>query len=162
MHAPDPQQEPRVDHNQPKWLRAFEDGYGVMRAGLYDSPQPDPDDHWANGETLTDETDAAMVSKALKDATHSPETVDQPTEPLETALLGIAYARLKRNTSRPLSVNVPSKLETWMLRTPDDDGDEHRCWVMATDDNTAKTAAAVLAFDRMLSDGKTDRSQWSN
>ena len=153
MHAPDPQQEPRVDHNQPKWLRAFEDGYGVMRAGLYDSPQPDQNDHWAEGEILTDELDAAMVTEALKDTLRSPAFLGCPTEPIENALLGLAYARLEQNTNRPLNVNVPTKLETWTVRVATDTGYE-RTHVRATDDEIATTIAAVLMFHKVLSNAK--------
>ena len=65
----------------------------MLRAGLYDAPGPDPDDHWANGETLTDETDAAMISTCLAGA---------GTETMRTALLGIAYARISEARPRPL------------------------------------------------------------
>ena len=88
----DRQEDRRVEVNQQQqWLRVFEDGHGVPRAGLYDSPYPHYNDHWADGEAVTDETDAAMVEKTLEYP--RPET----RETVKTGSPQTSVGRLRRD-----------------------------------------------------------------
>ena len=114
----------------------------MLRAGLYDTPGPDPDDHWAEGETFTDETDAAMVAKCL--AGTKPAT-------MKTALLGIAYTRIADKRTRPLNIAVPTTLKVWTVRVdPDKTGPDDVRYVMSDCSDAAKATAAVLTFDRTM------------
>ena len=121
-----------------QWLRVFEDGNDVLRAGLYDTPGPDPDDHWALGETVTDEVDAAMIAKFLPGA--SRDTVCG-------ALLGIAYTRISNSRPRPLNIAVPERLKPWSVRIPTDKGHSDIHYVMADGSDAAKAVAAMLVVD---------------
>ena len=105
------------DEPQKQWLRVFTDGHDVLRAGLYDTPQPDLDDHWANGETLTDETDAAMISTCLAGA---------GTETMKTALLGIAYARISDVRPRPLTSGCPNGSSRGRCESPTSSEGRHQ------------------------------------
>ena len=137
----------RVDDDpQKQWLRVFRDGHDVLRAGLYDTAQPDLDDHWANGETLTDETDAAMITTCLAGA---------GTETMKTALLGIAYARISDARPRPLNIGVPEQLKPWAVRVADSAGKDDIQYVMADCSDAAKATAAVLAFERTMRKART-------
>ena len=89
-----------------RWLRVFEDGNGVLVAGLYDSPDPEQNDHWANGDPATDELDAQMAAKCIPYG---------DTEAMKTAILAIANSgstqgESSRSASRfpPISSRGPS------------------------------------------------------
>ena len=123
----------------PRWLRVFEDGNGVLVAGLYDAPDPDVNDHWANGDPATDEADAAMAAKCIPYG---------DTDSMKTALLGIAYRRVYDRRTEPIRVEVPADLKPWAVRTPGKDGPDDIEYVMSSSDIAAKATAAVFAFDR--------------
>ena len=88
------------------FLRVFPNGYGHLRAGLYPTAEPGPDDHWANGETLTDQADMLRAS-----ADHPDDDALQHEQ-----LLVAAYLRLDHDRSRPLNVYVPTELRPWATR----------------------------------------------
>lgn len=96
-----------VDNNlEPAFLRILEDGAGRLRAGLCPTPEPRPEDHEANGSTLTTEADAIGA-----EARHpSSRTLQQEQ------LLITAYLRLDHDRSRPLHVYVPDTLRPWAVR----------------------------------------------
>ena len=123
----------------PRWLRVFENGNGVLVAGLYDGPDPDVNDHWANGEPATDEADAAMAAKCIPYG---------HTESMKTALLGIAYQRIYDRRTEPIRVEVPAELKPWAVRTPGKDGPDDIEYVMSSSEIAAKATAAVFAFDK--------------
>ena len=96
-----------VDSNiETTFLRVFPDGNGNLRAGLYPTAEPGPDDHWANAETLTDEADAL---RAVAD--HPADEALQREQ-----LLVAAYLRLHHDRTKPLNVYVPAELRPWTAR----------------------------------------------
>ena len=123
----------------PRWLRVFEDGNGVLVAGLYDTPNPDVNDHWANGEPATDEADAAMAAKCIAYG---------DIDSMKTALLGIAYRRVYNRRTEPIRVEVPADLKPWAVRTPGNDRPDDIEYVMSSSEIAAKATAAVFAFDK--------------
>ena len=88
------------------FLRVFPDGDDHLRAGLYPTAEPGPDDHWANAETLTDEADA------LRAVTDHPNDEALQREQLLVA----AYLRLHHDRTKPLNVYVPAELHPWTTR----------------------------------------------
>lgn len=96
-----------VDNNlEPAFLRILKDGAGRLRAGLSPTPEPRPEDHDANGPTLTTEADAIGA-----EARHpSNQTLQQEQ------LLITAYLQLDHDRSRPLHVYVPDTLRPWAVR----------------------------------------------
>ena len=91
---------------EPAFLRVLKDGAGRLRAGLCPTPEPRPEDHEANGSTLTTEADAIGAA-----AQHpSSQTLQQEQ------LLITAYLRLDHDRSRPLHVYVPDTLRPWAVR----------------------------------------------
>ena len=88
------------------FLRVFRDEAGLLRAGLHPHAQATPDDHWNDGTTLTEATDA------LDAVTEHPdnETLQQER------LLVAAYERLCHDTTTPRNVYVPAELRPWAAR----------------------------------------------
>ena len=111
------------------FLRVFPDGPGHVRAGLYPTAEPEANDHWANGETLTDQADAIEAMTAHP----ANETLQQER------LLVAAYARLNHDTSRPLNVYVSSTLRPWAARFTIQD-QEILMYVTAATDTGARYA----------------------
>ena len=95
-----------------KALRAFPDGNGRMRAGLYATEEPRRSDSWAFGEVLTDLDDEAMAKNMLPGKTEAQAEV----------LLSIAYNRLEEaermgnETWKDLRIRVPTNLKVWAVR----------------------------------------------
>ena len=116
-------------------LRAFADGYDFLRAGLYDTKEPDINDHWAHGEVLTNRLDADLVVKWY------------PNDPEKqrATLLGVAYKRLKEDTGHAINVNVPESLKPWAVRMPTVTSNVTH--VMADSENVAIAVAAITSHD---------------
>lgn len=101
---------PGVQHGHPvddtlevSFLRVFRDETGLLRAGLHPHPQAVDTDHWDQGTTLTD------ASNALEAAAEHPgnETLQQER------LLVAAYQRLWHDTTTPRNFYVPTHLRPW-------------------------------------------------
>ena len=116
-------------------LRAFADGYEFLRAGLYDTKEPDINDHWTHGEVLTNQLDADLVVKVFPNN----------REKQRATLLGIAYKRLKEDTGHAINVNVPESLRPWAVRMPTITSNVTH--VMADSENVAKAVAAITSRD---------------
>ena len=125
-----------IDEDAPtQWLRVFRDGQGSLRAGLYESEKPDINDDWAHGEPLTDRADELLVER---------HAGGDPRFAVD-ALAGIAHRRLAGDKSRPLNVQVPARLEPWVVRGRMGVTDNVRVIVMATRAETALMVAALAA-----------------
>ena len=88
------------------FLRVFPDEAGLLRAGLHPHPQPVDTDHWDQGITLTEATDALDAIA---------EHPDNQT-PQQERLLIAAYHRLDHDTTTPRNVYVPVDLRPWAAR----------------------------------------------
>ena len=120
-------------------LRCFRDREGTLRAGLYGSEAPQPDDDWEHGEPLTDATDAAVARRTAG------------TECEMGTLLGIAYERLRADPAARGWLRVPKRLEEWDVRiagtgTGDDRGTTIE--VLATSRRSAVAVAILVLADK--------------
>lgn len=88
------------------FLRVFRDEAGLLRAGLHPNAQAEPDDHWDDGITLTEATDA------LDAVTEHPDNQTLQQE----RLLVAAYQRLDHDSTTPRNVYVPAELRPWAAR----------------------------------------------
>ena len=88
------------------FLRVFRDEAGLLRAGLHPHAQAAPDDHWDDGTTLTEATDALDAVAEHPDN----ETLQQER------LLIAAYHRLDHDRATPRNVYVPAELRPWAAR----------------------------------------------
>ena len=88
------------------FLRVFRDEAGLLRAGLHRHAQATPDDHWDDGITLTEATDA------LDAVTEHPDNQTLQQE----RLLVAAYHRLDHDKTTPRNVYVPAELRPWAAR----------------------------------------------
>ena len=88
------------------FLRVFRDEAGLLRAGLHPLAQAGPDDHWDDGTTLTEATDALDAVA---------EHPDNKTLQQERLLIA-AYHRLDHDRATPRNVYVPAELRPWAAR----------------------------------------------
>lgn len=97
---------PVDDTLEASFLRIFRDKAGLLRAGLHPNAQATPGEHWNEGTTLTEATDALDAV-----AEHpSNETLQQER------LLVAAYERLCHDTTTRRNVYVPAELRPWAAR----------------------------------------------
>ena len=129
-------------------LRCFaNDGSGQLVAGLYPSDVADQDDHWAHGEPLTTEADAALArERAHQHGRHTTNPVG--------ALLGIALDRLRRGPRRYASVRIPASLTPWRVSAQVATADGHETTLAVDIDadtlENAKTVAAATILTQAL------------
>ena len=127
-------------------LRGFRDEAGTLRAGLYPGAHANQDDHWANGDTLTDDADAAIASNLA---------------PVDTGiqlagLRAVAYQRAKKQAApNPRRVQIPDTMRPWTVRVNvldrgDDDGALVDVPVMAETARAAEIAACIEMLDRAV------------
>ena len=126
-------------------LRGFRDEAGTLRAGLYPGAQADQNDHWANGDTLTDDADAAIASNLA---------------PVDTGiqlagLRAVAYRRAKEQAAPdPRRVQIPDTMRPWTVRVNVlDRGDDVApvdVPVMAETARAAEIAACIEMLDRAV------------
>lgn len=89
-----------------RWARTGAASLPLLRAGLHPNAEPGDDDHWDDGTTLTETTDALEAVGEHPDN----QTLQQER------LLVAAYQRLNHDRTTPRNVYVPTELRPWSAR----------------------------------------------
>ena len=126
-------QAPAAGDRPDKALRIIDLYDDVPAAGLYPGLKLDMNDHWAEGTSLTDEVDAAIVKRRF------PGDTDNQRD----ALLALAYHRIDNTHTAEGRIWVPANVRVWSVRN--NQSQPH--YIQAQSGEAAKLVAGMLQFD---------------